>query len=79
MSTTIQIAPDLDEIYLNDEKICTEWNGGIEYVGPIGKLREVYKDDWIKKQFQTAIALCSKWWQIEKLLNDHFHIEGKIK
>ena len=78
MTTTIKIAPDLDEIYINDEKIVTEWNGGIEYSGPIGKLREIFKDDWIKKQFQTAIAICSKYWQIERLLNDYFKIEGKI-
>ena len=75
---TIKIAPDLDEIYINDEKICTEWNYGIEYSGPIGTIREMYKDEWIKKQFQTAIAICSKSWQLEKVLNDYFGIKGKI-
>jgi len=75
---TIKIAPDLDEIYINDDKICTEWNGGIEYSGPIGALRQAFKDEWVKKQFQTAIALCSKPWQLESMLNDYFGIEGKI-
>ena len=78
MATTIKIAPDLDEIYINDEKIVTEWDGGIEYSGPIGKLREIFKDDWIIKQFQTAIAITSKPWQLERILNDYFKIEGKI-
>lgn len=78
MATTIKIAPDLDEIKLDDEKIHTDWNGGITYSGPIGKLRKIFQDSWIIKQFQTAIALCSKYWQVERLLNDYFKIKGKI-
>ena len=78
MAKTIKIAPDLDEITLDDEKIHTDWNGGITYSGPIGKLREIFKDDWIIKQFQTAIAITSKSWQLERILNDYFKIEGKV-
>ena len=78
MAKTIKIAPDLDEITIDDEKIHTDWNGGITYSGPIKKLREIFQDSWIIKQFQTAIALTSKVWQAERLLNDYFKIEGKI-
>ena len=75
---TIKIAPDLNEIKIDDKNISTEWNGGITYTGDIASIRKAYKDDWIIKQFQTAIALCSKPWQLERILNDYFKIDGKI-
>lgn len=78
MAKTIKIAPDLDEITIDDERIHTDWNGGITYKGNIAAIRKAFKDDWIIKQFQTAIAMVSKLWQLERLLNDYFKIEGKV-
>lgn len=75
---TIKIAPDLNEIKIDDKSISTEWNEGITYTGDIASIRKAFKDDWIIKQFQTAIALCSKPWQLECILNDYFKIDGKI-
>ena len=57
---TIKIAPDLDEITIDDEKIHTDWNGGITYKADLSAIRNAYKDDWLKSQFQQAIALVSK-------------------
>lgn len=75
---TIKIAPDLDEITIDDEKIHTDWNGGITYKGNIAAIRKAFKDDWLKSQFQQAIALVSKPWQLENILNNFFQIEGKV-
>lgn len=75
---TIKIAPDLDEIKIDDKSISIEWNRGITYTGDIALIRKAFKDDWIIKQFQTAIALCSKPWQLERILNYYFKIDGKI-
>ena len=68
MAKTIKIAPDLDEIYINDEKIVTEWNGGITYKADLSAIRNAFKDDWLKSQFHQAIALVSKPWQLENIL-----------
>lgn len=75
---TIKIAPDLDEINVTDSAISTDWNGGISYNCDTTRLRGVYTEQALKCAFQQAIALSSKHWQVERLLNDYFRIEGKI-
>lgn len=75
---SIKIAPSIDEIVVTDTEISTDWNGGNKYSGEIAELRKIYKDDWMKKQFATAIAFTSHPWQLERLLNDYFGINGKI-
>lgn len=75
---TISIAPNTNEINVEDTKISTGWNGGITYVGNIAALRQKYGDDNLRSAFQQAIGLSSKPWQAERLLNNYFGINGKI-
>lgn len=72
---TIQIAPRMDEIQVQGNEIRTDFAGGVTYTAE--GLRK-YRDEYLKDAFRQAIALCSKRWQIEQLLNDFLHLEGKI-
>ena len=72
---TIQIAPDLCDIHCNGSTISTEFAG----------MRIVYEIEHMsvrkmtaKRYLQQAIALSSKTYQIERLLN-MAGITGKIK
>ena len=75
---TIKIAPDLEEIVVSDTAISTEWNGGICYKADLKAKREKMGDRNIAVAFQTAIALCSKQWQVADALNRYFHIDGHM-
>lgn len=75
----IKIAPDLDEVFVSDTSIWTKWNGGVEYCAALRPLRILHGDLYLMENFRTAIALCSKPWQVERLLNDFFHVNGSIQ
>lgn len=72
---TIQIAPHMNEIEVNGNQIHTNFAGGVTYTA---EGLEKYKDEFLKDAFRQAIALCSKRWQIEELLNDFLHLDGKV-
>lgn len=78
-SKEISIAPSMDEIEVNDNGISTDWNGGIFYEADMTQLFDTYSERALKSAFQQAIALSSKPWQIERLLNEYFKIYGKIQ
>jgi len=75
---TISIAPRPDEIEVTDMEISTTWNGGIRYTGNIAALRQKYGDDNLRSAFQQAIGMSSKPWQMERLLDNYFKINGKV-
>jgi len=76
MTHTIQIAPTAEQIVVTDTAIHTNWNGGITYTAE-GLNR--YTADYLKESFAMAIALCSKRWQVQDLLNAHLHLNGIIE
>ena len=79
ISYTMQMAPELDEVEVTDDSIHTEWNGGITYKAKLSDIRKKHGDKYLKKSFSTAIALCSKLWQVEQVLNRHFRKQGHIE
>lgn len=73
----IQIAPyESDCRIVGNEIIGTM--GGRTFVFEIPSQYEVYsyQHKHLISRFREAIALCSKPWQVERLLNDHLGIEG---
>lgn len=79
MAKDIKIAPDLNEVEVADDSIHTDWNGGITYKASLADIRKKYGDEYLKQSFSTAIALCSKAWQVEQALNRHFRKRGHIE
>ena len=76
MATTIQIAPYDHEIKVEGDVVSTEFAGGIKYTA---KGLSQYRVEDIKKCFSTAIAMASKRWQLEMMLNECFELNGKIE
>lgn len=68
----------MEEITVSDKAIATDWNGGIRYEARLKNLREFQGDQWLKECFRAAIALCSKMWQVETVLNRHFRKRGHL-
>ena len=79
MAKDIKIAPDLNEVEVADDSIHTDWNGGITYKASLADIRKKHGDEYLKQSFSTAIALCSKIWQVEQVLNSHFRKCGHIE
>ena len=79
MAKDIKIAPDLNEVEVADDSIHTDWNGGITYKASLADIRKKHGDEYLKQSFSTAIALCSKAWQVEHVLNRHFRKQGHIE
>ena len=79
MAKDIKIAPDLNEVEVADDSIHTDWNGGITYKASLADIRKKHGDEYLKQSFSTAIALCSKLWQVEQVLNRHFCKRGHIE
>ena len=73
---TIKIAPNLDEIEVGANYVSTEWNGGIRYEA---EGLDRYKEDYLKQCFSTAIAMSSKPWQLERMLNECLGLKGVVK
>lgn len=81
MEEDLKIAPDLEEIeFTKDRKgITCLFNGmRITYIVPPGVVFSK-NDEFHKKAFQSAIALSSKPWQMESVLNKMYSIYGKLE
>lgn len=76
MAKTIQIAPYDHEIKVEGDVVSTEFAGGIKYTAKGLSQFEVEK---IKRCFSMAIAMASKRWQLEMMLNECFKLNGKIE
>lgn len=76
MGKSIQIAPYADEISVSGNEMRTDFAGGIVYRAE-GLNR--YEENSLKECFSMAIALCSKRWQLEELLNRHLQLKGVIE
>lgn len=66
---TIKIAPDMDEIFVNGNTVRTEFNEiDIKF-----ELHEnIYKDSYLQKCMQMAIAMASRTHHIKAFLENHF-------
>ncbi len=72
---TIKIAPDLGQIQVNINEITTEFNNiTITY-----KSNDItiYKEDYLKQVFQTAIALSSRPHQLKWGMDKVLHIKAE--
>lgn len=72
----IKIAPHADEISVSGNEMRTDFAGGIVYRA---EGLDRYEENSLKKCFSMAIALCSKRWQLEELLNEHLKLKGVIE
>ena len=73
---TIQIAPYPNEIEVGANYVETKWNGGIRYEADG---LDQYEEESVKKCFSAAIAMSSRSWQLEAMLNDHLGLKGVVK
>ena len=73
---TIKIAPNLDEIEVGANYVSTEWNGGIRYEA---EGLDQYEEESLKQCFSAAIAMSSKPWQLERMLNECLGLKGVVK
>lgn len=73
---TIQIAPYSHEIEVGANYVKTEWNGGIRYEA---EGLDMYKEDYLKRCFSTAIAMSDRRWQLERILNECLGLKGVVK
>ena len=75
---TIQIAPYKEDCTVTEKRI-TGTMGGRKFIYEIPDNVAVTFDldcrDWFIKCFCEAIAICSKQWQVNDLLNGHFGID----
>lgn len=76
MAKTIQIAPYDHEIKVEGDVVSTEFAGGIKYTA---KGLSQYEESEIKRCFSIAIAMASKRWHLEQMLNECFELNGKIE
>lgn len=76
---TIQIAPNEEDCRIEGRKVIGTM-GGRTFVFEVPKgctmPRRKLERECMIKNFRMAIALCSKQWQVEDLLNNHWQIEG---
>lgn len=76
---TIQIAPHREDCRIDGNKVLGTMNGRT-FVFELPKNVIISDNDGLKEtmiaNFREAIAMCSKPWQIEDLLNRHWGISG---
>lgn len=73
----IQIAPHAEDCKVEENRIIGKMGGRVFiYEIPSNYRIEKEQHEMLVSCFREAIALCSKQWQIEKLLNEHFNVEG---
>lgn len=76
---TIKIAPDASECRIIGNEVIAEWNGRtLVYRIPDDIEIYAYQHEGIIENFRTAIAMSSRPWQAERLLNEHYEINGKF-
>ena len=72
---TIQIAPYSHEIEVGANYVSTEWNGGIRYEADG---LDQFEEESLKKCFSAAIAMSSRSWQLERMLNECLGLNGRV-
>lgn len=77
MCKTIQIAPNREDCKIEGQKVIGKFDGRtlVFEIPAKYNIPEGIKETMIHN-FREAIALCSKPWQIEWCLNQHWNIEG---
>lgn len=74
---TIQIAPYREDCRIEGHKILGTMDGRtFVFEMPETVIWAKDQEETMIRNFQEAIALCSKPWQIEYCLNSHWDIEG---
>ena len=72
---TIQIAPYAHEIEVGANYVETKWNGGIRYEADG---LDQYEEAGLKECFSAAIAMSSKPWQLERIMNECLNLNGRV-
>lgn len=73
---TINIAPNEDEIEITVNSISTKFAGGIKYTA---EGLNNFKEGYLKETFSAAIAISSKAWVLEKILNNTLNLNGCVE
>lgn len=74
----IKLAPNLEEIKVENNCVSTTFNGlNIEYTMPLDQYLTKNPTE-VKKALQTGIALSSKLWTLEEVLNNYFKWNGLL-
>lgn len=77
----IRLAPEQDEIKFTEKRntiYCT-FNGiDIEYSLPFGMAFNKEDEKYHKKAFQTAIAMSSKDYELERKMNALYRVRGEV-
>lgn len=74
---TIQIAPYKKDCRIDGHKVIGTMDGRtFVFEIPANVTWAKEQEETMLHNFREAIALCSKQWQIEQLLNEHWGIEG---
>lgn len=74
--STVQIAPYPEEVTISGNTVSTEFAGGIKYTA---EGLEHFKEEVVKSAFSVAIAVASKRWELEEMLNEYFRLDGKVE
>lgn len=72
----IQIAPYKEDVRVEDNRITTDFSGGITYEAD--NLTVIYKDAYLIEVFITAIAMTSRKYQLQSLMNETLHLSGRV-
>lgn len=76
---TIKIAPDASECKVVGNEVIGKFNGRtLVYQIPAEIEVYSYHHESLIENFRAAIAMSSKPWQAERLLNEHYGINGKF-
>lgn len=76
---TIKIAPDASECKVVGNDVIGKFNGRtLVYQIPAEIEVYGYQHESLIENFRAAIAMSSKPWQVERMLNDMYRIEGNF-
>jgi len=76
---TIKIAPDASECRVVGNEVIGEFNGRtLVYQIPSDIEVYAYQHANLIENFRAAIAMSSRSWQAERMLNEHYGINGKF-
>lgn len=79
MATKIAIAPKLNEVRIRKNVVSTKFNGlHIVYTMPENQYLQRNPLD-VKQALRDGIAISSKLWFLEDLLNNYFKWDGHLK
>lgn len=76
---TIKIAPDASECKVVGNEVMARFMGRtLVYRIPSDIEVYAYQHATLIENFRAAIAMSSKFWQAERMLNEHYGINGKF-